>query len=47
MTTQKKDNYWIPFIVEVINDHDNNSRAMKGRQQEKKFITKVLVAIGL
>jgi hypothetical protein len=28
---KKMDNYWIPFVVNVINDCHNNSRAMKGR----------------
>ncbi len=41
---QKMDNDWIPFIVDVINDYHNNSKAMKGRQQEKKIIVKVFMA---
>jgi hypothetical protein len=44
---KKMDNYWIPFIVNVINDYHNNSRAMKGRQQEFLFIVNVLVATRL
>jgi len=28
---KKKNSYWIPFIVNVINDCHNNSRAMTGR----------------
>jgi len=36
MTTPKKDSYWIPFIVDVINDCYNNLRVVKGRRQEQK-----------
>jgi len=32
---KKMDSYWIPFIVNVINDSHNNSRTVKGRHQEK------------
>jgi len=28
---QKMDNYWIPFIVNVINDCHNNSKVVKRR----------------
>jgi hypothetical protein len=42
---KKMDSYWIPFIVNVINDCHNNSRVVKGRQQEKLYIVKVLVAM--
>jgi hypothetical protein len=31
MTTQKRRSYGIPFIVNVINDCHNNSRAVKRR----------------
>ncbi len=34
MTTQKTNNYWIPFIVNVTNDYHNNSKAMKRRQHK-------------
>ncbi len=47
MTTQKMDSYWIPFIVDVINDCHNDSRAMKRRQQEIVFIVKVFMATRL
>ncbi len=40
---KKMDNYWILFIVDVINDCHNNLKAVKGRQQKKKFIVKMLV----
>ncbi len=43
----KNDSYWNPCIVDVISDCHNNSRAVKGRQQEIFFIVKVLVATGL
>jgi len=33
--TKKMGSYWIPFIVNVINDCHNHSRVVKGRQQEK------------
>jgi hypothetical protein len=29
---QKTDSYWILFIVDVINDCHNNSKAVKGKQ---------------
>jgi hypothetical protein len=49
--TKKKNSYWIPFIVNVINDYHNNSRVVKGMWKEgskkKKIIMKLLVAIGL
>ncbi len=32
----KMNNYWIPFIANVINDYHNNSRVVKERQQGKK-----------
>jgi hypothetical protein len=31
VTSQKKDSYWIPFIINVINDCHNNSNVVKGR----------------
>jgi hypothetical protein len=44
---KKTDGYWIPFIIDGINDCHNNSRAMKRKQQEKIYTVKVLVATGL
>jgi hypothetical protein len=45
----KTDNYWIPFIANVINNCHNNSRVIKERQQvkKKKLIVKVPVATRL
>jgi hypothetical protein len=28
---QKIDNYWIHFIIDIINDYHNNSKVVKGR----------------
>jgi hypothetical protein len=43
MTTPKNGyNYLIHFIVDVINDYHDNSKVVKGRQQEKIYIVKVL-----
>jgi hypothetical protein len=39
------DSYWIPSIVDVINDCHNNSKVEKKMQQEKKIIVKVFVAM--
>ncbi len=41
---QKMYSYWIPFIVDVINDCHNNSRVVKGRQQDFFLIAKVFMA---
>jgi hypothetical protein len=41
---KKMNNYWIFFIVNVINDYHNNSRVVKGKvARPKKFIMKVVV----
>jgi len=29
--TKKTNNYWIPFIINVINDYHNNSKVVKGK----------------
>ncbi len=35
-------NYWIHFIVDLINDCHNNSKAVTGRQQGKKLLWRCL-----
>ncbi len=42
MITKKTNSYCIPFIVNVINGCHSNSRVVKRRQQEKKYIVKII-----